>query len=267
MNKTGWIICAIVFVFVTTFVLSLDNQSVKRVKFSNRDIKLGHEATEFSNEKDSIKINLEQSKFDNKISATNKGVDINSSGGVSDSSIEYTNSDFDYNNQSSDFSSGKNNIKYKNIDDTQLDNVLNEARNIGQQRNEGSKREPRYMYKNIDWSTWHSNFVNKILDDSLYIHELDNYNEGAWFSYSFDVYEDGSISNISVFSMFLSPADKDRIISLIKGYQYKEITVFPANSKRKKAKVSAVMLLSDSTKKSNPSDFQDTERIQIKYGN
>lgn len=267
MNKNGWIICAIIFVFVTTFVLSLDNPSVKRVKFSNRDIKLGHEATEISNNKSSVKINLEKSNIDNtKISTTNTGFDITSSTDITDSDVSFTSANVDYNNQVSGISS-ENNLRYKNLDDSHLDNALEEARNIDESRRNPQRKESRYMYKNIDWSTWHSNFVNRILDDSISIRELDNYSEGAWFSYSFDVDETGRISNISVFSMFLLPEDKDRIVSLIKGYQYKDITVFPANTKRKTAKVSAVMLLSDSTKKANPSDFKDTERIKIKYGN
>lgn len=265
MNKVGWLVCAIVFVFVTTFVLSLENQPLKRVQFSNRDINLGHEATAITNDKSSVNVNLANTNLDStNISTTNANVDINSSGSASNYDVSFDNSNVDYNSQSSSFSSQRN-ITYDNLDDSHLDIALEQARNIEQERRTPRQREPRYMYKNIDWSTWQSNFVNQILEDSISIHELDNYSEGSWFSYSFDVDDSGRISNISVFSMFLTPEDKDRIVALIKSYQYKDITIFPANTRRTKAKVSAIMMLSDSTKKANPSDFSDTERIKIKY--
>ncbi len=93
---------------------------------------------------------------------------------------------------------------------------------------------------------------------------MDQYQEGAWFHYSFEVNDEGKISNIKITSMFLSKEDKAKVYALIKSYEGQEITVFPANSRRKYAKVSAVMLLSNHTEKARPSDFSDSEKVRIK---
>ena len=50
---------------------------------------------------------------------------------------------------------------------------------------------------------------------------------------------------------------KKELKTFIRSYEYQDITVFPANSKRKTAKVDAVVLLGESEKKSKPSDFND----------
>jgi len=267
MNKTGWIICIIIFVFVTVFVLSLDNTSLTgRVKISNSNVEIGHENTEIVNG-ENVKVNLGGTNLNNRqLETSNNDFNINNSGSVNSGNINYNNSEIDYNNQGSEFSNSGG-ISYKNLDDSHLDAALNEADNISNKNPSQSKARNRYLYKNIDWATWKSNFVNKILDDSLSIHELDQYGEGAWFHYSFDVDEDGKISNISVFSLFLSDEDKNKVAALIKSYQYSDITVFPANTKRKSAKVSAVMMLSNTTQKSRPSDFKDSEKVKINLGN
>ena len=71
--------------------------------------------------------------------------------------------------------------------------------------------------------------------------------------------------NISVRSMHLSPSDKQKVARLIKSYEHTPITRFPQNSKRKTARVSAVMMLSnEATIHSKPSDFQDTETYKYK---
>ena len=38
------------------------------------------------------------------------------------------------------------------------------------------------LVKNIDWSTWKSEFINKILDESMSITSLDDYGVGTWFT-------------------------------------------------------------------------------------
>ena len=97
------------------------------------------------------------------------------------------------------------------------------------------------------------------------IKELDTYPDGSFFYYSFIVDDEGRISNISVKSIYLSHADKQKVARFIKGYQYSYLTKFPANSKRKTAKVSAIMMLSSAeTKHSKPSDFRDMEQIKYK---
>ena len=56
-----------------------------------------------------------------------------------------------------------------------------------------------------------------------------------------------------------------KIRSLIRSYEKMPITVFPENSKRKKAKIKAIMLLGDTEQKANSSSFVDTERVKIRY--
>lgn len=255
MNKTGWLISLIIFVFVTAFVLSLDNTSKKgRVKISNRNIEIGHENTEFTNDK--VNLTNSNSKF------TNKNVDITNGGNLNNKDIDIYGNETNYNNQNSQISDNSK-LTYKNLDDSELDTMINNAREK-RPRTVEPITPKKYLYKNIDWATWKSNFVNKILDDSLKIHELDQYQEGAWLHYSFDVNDEGEISNIKITSMFLSKEDKAKVQALIKSYEKQEITMFPANSKRKYAKVSAVMVLADHTEKSRPSDFSDSEKIRIK---
>ena len=64
-------------------------------------------------------------------------------------------------------------------------------------------------------------------------------------------------------SPYLSDEDKQRIKNLIKSNEYQDITIFPANSRRVTSKVDAVVMLGNSEKKSNPSDFNDIERIKM----
>ena len=184
-----------------------------------------------------------------------------------DKTANYGNQDLDFETQSTGFKNS-NPIEYKNLDTEHLDNVLANAKNYKYQSTDVSNKpfqqKSRYQYKNIDWNTWRSEFVNKILDDSLTIRSLDTYGQGAWFFYSFDVSSEGKISNITVKSMYLKDEDKKRVAQLIQSYQYKEITVFPANTNRKSARVSAVMMLSNETKHSSPNDFNDFEQIRLK---
>ncbi len=287
MNKIGWIICVIVFVFVTVFVLSLDSATTqtRRVKFSNQNFEITHENTELSNN-DSVKIKLGESNITNKqIAANNSNININSSSGVSNAGVNFSNSSDIENRNTSFTSSGSfsnsgngfdnqdgglnhsDNINYDNLDDSHLDAMLDNAKNFSKIHKNKTPGQRRYMYQQVDWSTWKSNFVNRILDDSLAIKELDQYGNGAWFYYSFVVDDQGHISNISVSSMYLNPLDKAKVANLIKGYEYDDITLFPPNTKRKTAKVSAVMVLSNETKKSRPSDFQDIEQIKLQLDN
>ena len=184
-----------------------------------------------------------------------------------DKAANYGNQDLDFETQSTGFKNS-NPIEYKNLDTEHLDNVLANAKNYKYQSTDVSNKpfqqKSRYQYKNIDWNTWRSEFVNKILDDSLTIRSLDTYGQGAWFFYSFDVSSEGKISNITIKSMYLKDEDKKRVAQLIQSYQYKEITVFPANTNRKSARVSAVMMLSNETKHSSPNDFNDFEQIRLK---
>lgn len=252
MNKNALIIGILIFVFVTVFALSLDSSSTKRVRFSNQDVALNNDSSATIGGKD-VKVNLEQADF------SNTKVNVNSS------SPNFSTNNVQFDGQNTDFSKPKSNINYKNIDMTEVDAALNTANNISTQKVETKLPPRRYMYQNIDWNTWKSNFVNQILEDSLDIHELDNYSEGDWLSYSFNVDDKGKITNIVVKSFALKQSDKDKVVRLIKSYEYQDITLFPPNTKKKTARVFAVMMLSDTTKKSNPSDFHDFERVKIQY--
>lgn len=259
MNKNTLTICILIFVFVTVFALSLDTKSSKRVQISTRDVALNNDSSANIGGGQDVKVNLEQANFSGtQINAENKGVNINTS-----SNIDYNSMNYD--GQDTGFSKQKSNINYKNIDMTEVDMALDAANNISTQKVETPPPARRYMYQNIDWNTWKSNFVNQILEDSLNIHELDNYNEGDWLSYSFNVDEKGKITNIVVKSFALKQSDKDKVARLIKSYEYQDITLFPPNTKKKSARVFAVMMLSDTTKKSSPSDFHDYERVKIQY--
>jgi len=267
MGKTGWIIgiCATIFVFVTVFVLSLeDTGTVRRVKFANGNVEINHTPNGFKNS-NNTQINFGNTNINNQdIPAKNKDVSIKSDSNLENSDVEFSNSDYEYNNQDSSLSNNSN-INYKNLDDTKLDEIINTANNFDNRSMEQPAPQRRYLYKNIDWNTWKSNFVNQILEDSLSIKELDLYNEGAWFYYSFEVDKNGRISNVIVRSVYLTFEDRQKVAELIKSYQYKDITVFPANTKRTSAKVSAVMMLSDTTKKSSPKDFNDYEKIKLSF--
>ena len=127
------------------------------------------------------------------------------------------------------------------------------------------EKKDNYGYEDINWNVWKSNFINKILDDSMDITSLNNYSVGTWFYYSFNVTNTGEIKDVSIRSFNLKEADKQRIKNMIYGYSHNSITVFPKNSKRKVAKVDAIMMLGETESKSRPEDFNDTERIRIKY--
>lgn len=121
-----------------------------------------------------------------------------------------------------------------------------------------------YELKNIDWNVWRSNFVNRITDDTFYIPELDNYPTGTLFHYSFTVDDTGRVYNVRVSSLTISRSDREKIADLIRGYSYKEITRFPAGSKRKSTNVSAILIFSKETEYSSPSDFHDLEQLKMK---
>ena len=177
---------------------------------------------------------------------------------------------YGYNNQNTNVDNSEP-LNFKNLDNSDLDAVLNDAQNYSSNAKEAYNKpfkqmhpKTRYGYKNIDWSTWKSNFVNQILDDSLAIRELDNYGYGTLIYYSFNVDKTGRISDIQIKSINVSHEDKQKLAQLIQSYEYSEMTTFPANSQRQTAKVSAVMMLSNESQYSNPGDFNEFERVKFK---
>lgn len=268
-----WLITSgiIVFVAVTVFVLAVDDSSQrKKVQFTNQSLVLNNENTDVKNEK--VNVNLGGTKLENKdISASNKSINIKSnntnfdnvSGNYSNQQTNYSNSDESFKSQDTKFNRQLNDYENQKSKIKSIENRFkNKSVKASSDNFEPVKRN-RYIVKDIDWNTWKSNFINQIIDDSMYIKSLDNYDVGSWFYYSFNVDKYGRISDITVKSMYLSSIDKDRIRKLIKSYEYKDITVFPANTRKTTAKVDAVVMLGNSEKKARPSDFNENEQVKI----
>ena len=263
MDKKNLVIVGIILFFLLTIIaMSMDVSQRKKVSFINQSLSLNNENANI----ESKRANVNTAK--SKISTSNTGVNIQGAN-VKSTSTDIGFESFD--NQKTGYSNQqlKNDSQgnyYNSFDDfknrkQRLENARSQINNASPRLN--NQNVSRYIVKNIDWSTWKSQFINKILDDSVYITSLDDYGVGAWFYYSFIVTSDGAIKDLTVRSPYISDIDKQRVMNLIKSYEYTDITVFPANSRRVTAKVDAVVMLGNSEKKSKPSDFNDVERIKM----
>lgn len=263
MDKKNLVIVGIILFFLLTIIaMSMDVSQRKKVSFINQSLSLNNENANIENKR--ANVNTAKSK----ISTSNTGVNIQGA------NVKSTSTDIGFeslDNQKTGYSNQqlKNDSQgnyYNSFDDfknrkQRLENARSQINNASPRLN--NQNVSRYIVKNIDWSTWKSQFINKILDDSVYITSLDDYGVGAWFYYSFIVTSDGAIKDLTVRSPYISDIDKQRVMNLIKSYEYTDITVFPANSRRVTAKVDAVVMLGNSEKKSKPSDFNDVERIKM----
>lgn len=263
MDKKNLVIVGIILFFLLTIIaMSMDVSQRKKVSFINQSLSLNNENANIENKR--ANVNTAKSK----ISTNNTGVNIQGAN-VKSTSTDIGFESFD--NQKTGYSNQqlKNDSQgnyYNSFDDfknrkQRLEDARSQINNASPRLN--NQNVSRYIVKNIDWSTWKSQFINKILDDSVYITSLDDYGVGAWFYYSFIVTSDGAIKDLTVRSPYISNIDKQRVMNLIKSYEYTDITVFPANSRRVTAKVDAVVMLGNSEKKSKPSDFNDVERIKM----
>ena len=214
--KKSAIVGIIAFFTVSVMVYTM-NSEMKVVRFKNQSIAIHQESANIKNTKVEVRVN--ESNITNEDNTKFNNTDIN-----------FDNHEFDTQNDNIVNLSNTEEIDFKNVD------ISTENRSL--LRN-------KYKYQDIDWSTWKSNFINKFLEDSMYISTLDNYSPGNWFYYSFNVTDKGAIKNIKVFSFTLDDRDKIKIEQLIKSYEYQDITVFPTNSKRKSVKVKAIVLLGD----------------------
>lgn len=272
----------ILFVIISVVVINAhDMQTISRVKVSNQSIVITQGDTGLSNT--DVGFNNTGSLNNQGINGNNIGVNIDNNGNINNTggSINNTgnfgnqntnfNNNGDFSNTGGNFGNngnfGNTNSEFGNNSGFNNRNVNNDFGNynVGFGNKDYQSEANRYKYQNIDWGTWKSNFVNRILDDSMYIKSLDDYGIGTWFYYSFDVTDKGDIHDVTVFSLYLSDDDKKQIRNLIRGYAHKPITIFPKDSKRKKARVKAIMLLGDSESKSDASNFKDVEKIKIKY--
>jgi len=286
--KVPIIIGAALFVGISVVVINAkDMQTISRVKVSNQQIVINQGATGFSNT--DVGLNNSGNLSNQNINGSNTNVNVGNNGNLSNTGGRFNNNG-NLNNQNTGFGNqgeygntggGVNNTGNFNNRNTGFGNqgggIGNQGGQFGNKNGEtgnynvgfGNKdyqsEMDRYKYQDIDWSTWKSNFVNRILDDSMYITSLDLYGVGTWFYYSFNVTDKGEIKDVFVFSLYLNEDDKRQIRDLIRSYTHKPITIFPKDSRRKKAKVKAIMLLGDTESKSNASNFNDIEKIKIKY--
>jgi len=268
MQKIMITVGILIFILATVFVLSVDSTTNrKKVQFTNQNFIINNENTDIASE--NVKLNLAQTNTTNTNITLNQ-TDLNMS---NSQDTDFSNKSIDYNNTETDYQT----TNYSNPD-TEYDSQLTDydrqksriraiEQSIAQQRNtSSSQRLPerkRYVYRDIDWSTWKSEFINKILDDSMEIKSLDDYGVGSWFYYSFTVTSTGEIKDIQVTSMHLSKDDKEKVKQLIRGYAHEDITVFPADSRKTRTKVDAIMMLGTTEKKSKPSDFNEKEKVKF----
>ena len=257
----------VIFALTTILVLSSDTSSRKKVGISNRNVVLNNENSEIQSE--NVSINMNNSKISNQsvdfnsknINTNNQQINVNNNGSFNNQESRFSNNNY-YNNQKTRFENQQteydpNLVKYQN-QQNELKRIQNEINNPKPQDN-----YDQYVYQNINWNKWKSNFVNKIIDDSMYIKSLDEYPMGSMFYYSFIVTATGEIHNVKVHSIHLSTEDKIRVANLIKNYAHTPITKFPPNSRRASAKVEANVMLGPQEEKSRPSDFNDIEHIKI----
>lgn len=267
MKKLFCIIsCILIFAISTIVVLSSDNSGVKKVSFVNQNLIINHENTEVKNE--NVTLNLNKSEFQNtKTDLNTTNLNLQSSKinkrNININNKSFENQDSEYNLQDNSYSQRLNKLNNEKLNfenkKTRLKNL--DIKPYTQDTSYENKR--RYMYRDIDWNKWKSDFVNQITDDSVAITSLDDYGIGSWFYYSFTVTSSGDILDVTVRSMYLSKEDKQKIADLIRSYRFKDITIFPANSKRKTAKIDAVMVLGTTEKRAQPSDFNDREQVKI----
>lgn len=298
MEKLGCAFGIIVFIFVTMLVMFTDIGTVDyTVKFSSQELAINNPQkttsttaaqpkttpANISNKKISYsKSDLEidtREIYNSGISLNNKNTIYNNSGKIYNTTGQLS-SEGRINNTSARLKNkGRINNQNTGINKTDIKHLkaglkpskiktkstgyenINPAMN---QFNPDIADTDMYGLQNIDWRTWRSNFVNRITDDSFYIPELNKYPTGTMFHYFFTVDNTGHVYNVRVTSLNISKEDREKIAEMIRGYSYTPITKFPANSKRKTANVSAILLFSNETEYSTPNDFYDLEQIKIK---
>ena len=109
--------------------------------------------------------------------------------------------------------------------------------------------------ENIAWNIWRSRLQNAVMDAS----DVANTPAGTVYNFSFDVDNNGNISNIKVSSNY--PKANSKVESAIKSFSGKSILKFPEGSKRKTVHFKGSFMMSYITRHSTPSDFNDFEKI------
>lgn len=281
MNKKYIITGIILFLLITIFVLTSDTSNIKKISIRSQGIAISQQGTHIDSEQTKLsntEVNIEQEQINYNTQQTTY---------TQSNNTEYNNyNKYETQTSTTDTNNYKQNYNYTEIDSKlaklhNIENAIKQNRNSNKypekynyKYNEQTQNTPPqknndpqggYTYEDINWNIWKSNFINKILDDSMDITSLNSYNIGTWFYYSFNVTNTGEIKNVNVRSFTLKEEDKQKIKNMIYNYAHQNITVFPRNSKRKEAKVDAIMLLGETETKSRPEDFNDTERIKVRY--
>ena len=111
----------------------------------------------------------------------------------------------------------------------------------------------------IAWNVWRSNLQNRIMKDS----KLPTVPIGTVFKVSFDVDKFGKVSNVQTWStdQRYTPYAIEFIAPVIRSYQGKSILDFPSGSQRTKTTFTGGWKISNTSKYSNPNDYNDLERV------
>ena len=112
----------------------------------------------------------------------------------------------------------------------------------------------------IAWNKWRSNLNNQIMRDS----KLPTMPNGIIFKYKFTVDKYGKVSNVQTWSPTsqYTPYAIQFIAPVIRSYQGHSILNFPTGSNRVTTEVTGAWKISSNEKFSNPSDYNDIEKIK-----
>lgn len=267
MEKLGCVIGIIIFLGVTMFVMLTDAGTMNHtVSFSNTNLALNVK-NDIQGENQNVVVNAENAKVISK-NVNTKSIDINTElKELDNSNIHYNSAGADLRHKSGISSSEVRSLQQglnasHRTEFSKVPSAINDGRLNN--RNVRGNKPDRFGVQNIDWSLWKSNFINRIMDDSISIPELGNYPRGTMYHYSFTVDSTGRVYNVKVRSLTISREDREKIADLIRSYSYKEITRFPANSHRSTVNISSITIFSDETEYSSPDDIHDLEQIRVR---
>ena len=226
------------FVYVSVYVLnSKETIRIKRVIISSQGVAISQQGTHLEYEvkvpEKNTKVQQEKITYENPVTYKTSETSYYQPEQNQYSTYKTSKSDvqdYEYSELDSKLSKLKNietaikNNKSKNeYKDIKYNYKYKESRNNNSGVDTADKSN--YGYEDIDWNVWKSNFINKILDDSMDITSLNDYSVGTWFYYSFNVTNTGEIKDVTIRSFNLKEADKQKIRNMIYNYSHKRIRV------------------------------------------
>lgn len=118
--------------------------------------------------------------------------------------------------------------------------------------------------KEVEWNTWHSTVVNKLLNDAKTAPA--NQSDGTINTIEFDVDDKQNIMNIRIYSepQKYSRLAKKHFDEVVLGLDGSSVLKFPSESQRKIVHFKAVFKTGKLTKLSSPDDFGDYETVRFK---